>query len=116
MPAAIAAFRWLLEYGSNNSAEVALGSPLGLEAAPMGRPLLFSAGAPNRFWRRDNGPGWRSFGAVRRLAVREAVGYGTDRSSDVDHGGGPLKLVMAGLVEEITEADYADSFADKIRG
>ncbi len=50
-----------------------------------------------------------------RLAVRQAEGHRAGGAPDVDQSDGPLHLVMAGLVEEIAEADDSRGFPDKVR-
>jgi hypothetical protein len=49
------------------------------------------------------------------LAMCEAEGDRAGGASDVDQSDGPLQLVMAGLVEEIAEADDSRGFPDKVR-
>jgi hypothetical protein len=46
--------------------------------------------------------------------MREPEGHCAGGASNVDDGNGALEFVMAGLVEEVAETDYARSFADEV--
>ena len=53
-------------------------------------------------------------GAAQDLSLRKVIGNRERRDANIQHGGDPLKFVMAGFVEAITDPDHTGGFTCEV--